>query len=663
MSTTTSHQFEQALQAHQVGKLNQAKTLYLQILEDTPENTACLNNLGCILAAEHDFDEARKLFQSAIEKTPDFADPYNNLGNLYKAENNLNIAKQYYQQALNINAEFAEAHCNLATVLQNTGLVDEAIGHIKKALEINPNYIEAYNNLGFCFMIKEDYKLAIHSLHEALTLAPYYDPAFYNLGLCYALQDKHLAAIGCFEQVSDQDQGLLCLSLHEKVFSQLKLCEWDELNTEISTVEQLTNAQWATNPHFDLDPFIISALPLSIEFQNKVNQKRAQKIAQSITYPPFTPHKYPHSKIRIGFISPDFNRHPMSILLGEQWRHFDRHQFSIFSYYTGAQIDLYTQTISKSSDIFKHLKDLTDYEIAQIIHDDGIDILIDLSGYTKNNALSVLAYRPARIQCHGLGYMGSLQAPFIDYYLADETLLPTALRSHFSEKIAYFPGSFACAYPFELPDELPSRGEFGLTTDQFVYCAFVSNYRIHHNILKHWCDILKATPDSILWLMIPNYLAQCNLLKYVKQQGVDPHRILFCRDIDISSHWGIRFADVFLDTQIISSGTSTFLSLWMDVPVITLNGETPQSKTCSSILNGHGYTHGICQTIDEYKQKAISFYQHPAELKAHKSELATLKLSAPTFNPDIYIDHFERLLIKMVNQPKPCDIKLEEQTK
>src|SRR5690606_3215606 len=140
----------------------------------------------------------------------------------------------------------------------------------------------------------------------------------------------------------------------------------------------------------------------------------------TLDFKPFTSYKHKNTKIRVGFISPDFKKHPISILTKQQWTFFDRQKFTIYGYYTDQIFDDYTKMIASSTDVFRHVADMDNYNIAKQIHNDCIDILIDLSGYTKNSALSILAYRPAKVQCHGFGFMGSLQSPYIDYYLSDK---------------------------------------------------------------------------------------------------------------------------------------------------------------------------------------------------------------------------------------------------
>src|SRR5690606_3439794 len=143
----------------------------------------------------------------------------------------------------------------------------------------------------------------------ALEINPNYEAALYNLGLCYALQDKYLAAIGCFEQISKRDNTLYCLSLHEKFYGQLKLCDWKNLSHNTKSIEILAHKIWQRDPQFSLDPFIISSLPLSLEFQTIVNQKRALKHINTLDFKPFTSYKHKNTKIRVGFISPDFKKH------------------------------------------------------------------------------------------------------------------------------------------------------------------------------------------------------------------------------------------------------------------------------------------------------------------------------------------------------------------
>ncbi len=308
-------------------------------------------------------------------------------------------------------------------------------------------------------------------------------------------------------------------------------------------------------------------------------------------------------KLNIGYLSADFRLHPLAFLITELIEKHDRNRFNIVAYSYGAVDNTPTRKrLVKAFDQFNDIRHLNDAQAAQKIQQDGIDILVDLTGFTQTSRTGIVALKPAPISINWLGY----------YILVDRIIAPNP--NDFSEQLLYLP----CYQP---NDSLRPIGKSttkidnNLPADAFVFCCFNQTFKITAAIFTLWMRILKQTPNSVLWLLDCNTWAKTNLQCAAESAGIAATRIIFAPRIPVAEHLARHVhADLFLDTLPYNAHTTASDALFMDLPVLTILGDTFASRVAASLLTRAGLPELICNNLQEYEQEAVYFAQQPEKL-------------------------------------------------
>jgi len=276
-------------------------------------------------------------------------------------------------------------------------------------------------------------------------------------------------------------------------------------------------------------------------------------------------------------------------------------------------------------------------------------VLIDLKGYTMYARNEVFAYRAAPIQVNFLGFPGTLGSELYDYIIGDPIVTPLEHADGYAEKIAQMPN---CYQPNDRRRPLPpaaSRAECGLPPDAFVFCSFNANYKISPQVFDRWCALLRAVPQSVLWLYVTNPQARANLSKEALSRGVDPARLFWAPNVPLADHIArIQAADLFLDTIPVNAHTTASDALWAGVPVLTLLGDCFASRVAASLLAAAGVSNLIVNTLGEYEFVAASLAKDRAQLQGIRKHLAEYRDSCPLFNSENYAKDFESLIVRML---------------
>jgi predicted O-linked N-acetylglucosamine transferase (SPINDLY family) len=301
------------------------------------------------------------------------------------------------------------------------------------------------------------------------------------------------------------------------------------------------------------------------------------------------------------------------------------------------------QRISLAFDQFIDVTTLSDLEVAQLSRKLGIQIAIDLKGLTQDSRLGIFSYRAAPIQVSYLGYPGSLGAEYIDYLIADKTLIPEMSQPYYSEKIVYLPYSYQVNDRKKvIADTQFTKNELGLPLEGFVFCCFNSNYKITPEVFKSWVIILKAVEGSVLWLFEDNASASFNLRKEALARGLDPNRLIFAPRMPLPEHLARhKLADLFLDTNPCNAHTTASDALWAALPVLTWMGESFASRVAGSLLNALGLPELITTSQEDYEKLAIELAKNRLKLKCIKDKLNTNRLKEPLFVAPLFAKHLE----------------------
>ncbi|HXH03520.1 MAG TPA: glycosyltransferase [Candidatus Competibacteraceae bacterium] len=350
------------------------------------------------------------------------------------------------------------------------------------------------------------------------------------------------------------------------------------------------------------------------------------------------------TRLRIGYVSADFRYHATAHLTQGLFERHDRQRFEVFAY-SLHQDDgsAYRQRIAAGCDHFVELQDLGTVDAARRIQADGIHILVDLMGYTHLARPEIFALRPAPLQVNFLGYPGTLGADFIDYIIADATVLPEPLRPYFDEAPVYMPDTYQVTDRQTIASLGLERRTVGLPDDAFVFCCFNGPKKLRPEVFDVWMRLLQRLPHTVLWLFCDAPKVEENLRRAASERGVEPQRVLFSPPVDKAIHLErMALADLFLDTFIYTAHTTASDALWAGLPVLTLCGERFQSRVAASLLKAVGLPELITYSVAEYERRAEHLAIHPEELRALKTKLQANRLSHPLFDTDRFVRNLER---------------------
>jgi protein O-GlcNAc transferase len=286
--------------------------------------------------------------------------------------------------------------------------------------------------------------------------------------------------------------------------------------------------------------------------------------------------------------------------------------------------------------------DLSDREAAVAIQADGIDILVDLNGYTKHARTEILTYRPAPIQIQFLGYPGTMGTPLVDYLIADWFVIPEAHSQYYDEQIVRLPDCYQPNDPRRERGAIPTRKDAGLPDLGVVFCSFSEAFKITPTMFDIWMRLLQSVPGSVLWLLACNRWAPENLRREAQRRGVDPERLIFAPKLAQTAHLGrLALADLSLDTLPCNGHTTASDALWAGVPLLTCAGDTFASRVAGSLLHTMGLPELVTDNLRDYERKARELAESPVMLSALKATVRERRQTSPVFDAARFAAHLE----------------------
>ena len=433
-------------------------------------------------------------------------------------------------------------------------------------------------------------------------------------------------------------------------------CEWLDFDGwQVMALHALAAPDAAATPPFHLlsMPGITAAHQLDCAEQWMADRLLASSVNRALLNREFanvdaSRTSHAGQRIRLGYLSSDFQQHATALLMVEMLEAHDRTHFDLHAYSYGA--DNGQGMRQRLEDRFDHFTDITlmdDLQAARAIHADGIDILIDLKGYTAGTRTALLTYRPAPVQVSFLGYPGTLGGTFCDYLISDRFITPDSAAGDYSEALACLPDSYQ---PHGRAAELgipPTRSSQGLPDHGLVYCCFNQAYKFTPEVFDIWCKLLEQTPGSVLWLLGNEY-AEGNLRSEAMARGVSPHRLVFAKDCPQAEHLNrLQLADLVLDTLPYNAHTTASDALWCGVPMVTCAGDTFASRVAGSLLRAVGLPELITHDLTHYETLAAALGADPARLAALRSKLASSRSDAALFDVATYTLNLEALFTQM----------------
>ena len=619
------------------GNLEEAIVSYGKALAINPDYADAYYNMGNALQDQGNLEEAILSYGKALAIKPDYAGAYYNIGVALQEQDNLEEAIEAYSKALAIKPDYADAHNNMGYALKEQGNLEEAIEAYGKAVSLKPDYAVAHYNMGDALQEQGNLEEAIEAFRKALAIKPDYVTAYYNMANALKEQGNLEEAIEAYSKglaIKPDYESLRA----QKLFWQAHICDWNSIAEDLKLIPKLGTTRKYAHPFFLLT---LEDVPERHRTRSKIyaNIKYPQKPLPAQVKPSQKP-----GRIRIGYFSSDFKEHPVAYLIVKMLEQHNHNQFEIFGYSLhGSQQNEMRQRLTKPFDNFANVEGMSDKAIALQARQDGIDIAVDLNGYTTHACTGIFAYRAAPIQINYLGYPGTMGAEFIDYILADPVLIPEDKRQHYSEQIIYLPNTYQPTDNTRaISDKVISREDMGLPREGFVFCCFNNNYKISPVEFDIWMRLLKNVEGSVLWLLKSNKWAGQNLKRQAEDRGVNAERIIFAERLPQSEHLARqRLADLFLDTFNYNAHTTTSDALWAGLPVITKMGQGFAARVAGSLLNAVGLPELITQNEEDYEVLILELATNPKKLAKIKDTLATNRLTQPLFNTELYTRHLE----------------------
>jgi predicted O-linked N-acetylglucosamine transferase (SPINDLY family) len=354
-------------------------------------------------------------------------------------------------------------------------------------------------------------------------------------------------------------------------------------------------------------------------------------------------------RLRIGYLSSDLRQHAIGFLMAEMFGLHDRSRVEVIVYYCGIpSTDHITARIQGTVDRWVDISGMDDGTAANAIMADGVHILVDVNGLTRDARTRMLAMRPAPIIVNWLGFPGTMGSPFHDYIIADPYIVPPGSEIHFSETVARLP----CYQPNDrqraVSPQTPTRAEAGLPEEAVVFCCFNGQHKLTPHHLARWAAILRAVPDGVLWMLIPPDETGRRMRDHLAGHGIDPSRLIFAEKRSNADHLArYALADLFLDTYPYGAHTTASDALWMGVPVLTMPGRSFASRVCASLVRAAGLGELVCDDPATFVARGIELGRN-AEARRHlRDRLLAMRDTSVLFDTPLLVRSLEGLYADM----------------
>ncbi len=476
---------QQAVEYHRQGKFARAEELYRQILRTEPGHADALHLLGVIYGQTGRFAKAQELIERAIARRPNEAGFQNSLGNVLAQQGKKEQAVACFRRVSQLAPDFVEVHNNLGNALYDLGRLEEAVACYRHVLRLRPDFFDAHNNLG-------------NALRE---------------------QKQILEAIACHRRTLQLRPGDRTV-LGQLILEQQEAGLWDGLEELSRQAIHAVEADAASAGENVMPPFVflvMTALPTTAKGQLLCARKWGERLVRFAKDSGWRrPFAKPHGadrRIAVGYLSAEFHEHATAYLMAELFEVHDRRGFEVVGYSIGSDDgSAMRRRLVGAFDRFVDLREASFLDSAKRIAEDGIDILVDLKGYTRFARSEIFALRPAPIQVNYLGYPGTMGTEFMDYALVDDFVVGPDQQPFFTEKLVHLPGCYQVNDSHrEIASHTPTRAKCGLGEKGFVFCCFNNTSKIGPGTFDIWMRLLKAVPDSVLWLLEKNSFVGENL--------------------------------------------------------------------------------------------------------------------------------------------------------
>jgi predicted O-linked N-acetylglucosamine transferase (SPINDLY family) len=472
------------------------------------------------------------------------------------------------------------------------------------------------------------------------------------LGLLSEALQELQAAFECDAAIESLAGALMHLKM--------RLCEWEHFDRDRKHLaDAIGRGERVT------EPFVVLGIFDDPRLHREAARTSRANLVRSLDPRPWTRKIAADGRIKLGYFSADYSNHATTHLLHDLIESHNRERFEVCGFALGPHLDdPEGRRIRSTFDRVVDLHGMGDAEAVSLVRSMGIDIAIDLKGYTQDARPALFERRVAPIQVSFLGYPGTMASPKMDYLIADRVVIPATERAFYEEKIVYLPDSYQVnRATVETFDGEISRAGCKLPPEGTVFCCFNNTFKITPNVFSSWMRILAATPTSILWLLRDNDTAMKKLRARAASEGIEPTRLVFAERVPTNEHLARhRLADVFLDTTPYGAHTTASDALRMGVPVITLLGRSFPSRVAASLLDSIGAGDLAVNTQEDYERLAVSLASDRTALEAVRTRIRKGVVEGNLFRPAVFAVNLEQAFRKMAERQTaghpPVDITI-----
>jgi len=610
-----------------------------------PKSAQANCTLGHALLSTGQHEEALTHFDAAIRSDPDFPDAYYNRGVALRALGRNEDAIASFDQALLRQSGDPQAWNNRGNTLHHLRRYGEALASYDRALEVEPRFADALRNRAATLERLDRYSEAVSCYDLALTIQPDDGHTLY----------ARAHALLCLKRFGEAAAGLRKLLALDpahpyaagRLYSALaQCCDWSDHASLGTTISQSVERRNRISTPFAF---------LSVA-DSPALQKTCAETFVADEFPPqpaalWAGEPHERQRIRLAYLSADYREHATSFLVAGLIEHHDRSRFETIGISLGPDLpdSRMQQRLRAAFERFVDAPGREGLQLAQLLRELEIDILVDLGGFTEDGGVGALAWRPAPVQVNYLGYPGTMGAEYVDYILADRFVIPEGCDQFYAEKVVRLPDCFqANDSARRIAATTPTRAEMALPEQGVVFCCFNGSHKIAPETFDAWMRLLQGVSGSVLWLVGEQACVVSNLRREAVRREVDPARLVFARRAPYEEYLArYRLADLFLDTVPFHAGTTASDALWAGLPVLTLAGHSFAARMAGSLLHAVGLRELVTYSLQDYESLALQLARDAERLAAIRQRLVANRDLHPLFDTDRFRRNVERAYTEM----------------
>jgi len=602
-----------------IGQLEPAINSLRQALTFDPNLVETYYALGTVLERAQRFEEAIQSFKEVLHRVPNHHKALNGLGLAQQAMNRAPQAIEAFQDAISAQPQTPDAYANLAALYVDMKRFDSALQLYRKAQELGADRLGILQHIGELHADQRQFSLASQAYADICATNPAFD----------------FALVNCFS-------------------NSMKAWDWNRANSlEADLLDGLRKGSRKALPFDAISFFDDPVLHLQVAKRHVQDIRQNLQVAKPLETP-LAPNRKHRQRIRVAYVSADFHEHATMHLMQNVFEQHDRTGFEWVAVSLGTNLsESQKQWLLGTFDQAVDARGLSDDALAEQLREMQLDIAVDLKGHTREARFVLFERRIAPIQVSYLGYPGTTGSNEMDYILGDAVVTPVNNQAFYTEKIWNLPGSYQANAALNTAATPPQRKEEGLPDNAFVFACFNNSYKITPHLLSIWLRLLRAVPQSVLWLLANEPDAQARLQRCAAEAQIDPERLVFAPRKDRTNHLARHaLADLFLDTAPYGAHTTASDALRSGGVMITCIGHAFAAKVGASLLTDINCPDLITQSWEDYEALSLKLALDPIALDRMRQKVRHGIQHSDLFNPTAFARKIESAFECMLQSTK-----------